>query len=163
MNHLPRPAVAALAVVAALSLPGCGLFGLRFQSPIASQKEEIRVGPGQMTPSEVQSEIMSFTDTFTTTITQQWNQVTAAGRAESPPGGLTAPGADAERGTRLRRAAVENKLATVSAALSIASSPNPIVGLSDMVTMITLQRMVLERSEATALYGEKMAADLVDA
>src|SRR5262245_59999363 len=139
MKNLPRPVVGAPIVLAALALSGCGLFGLQFQSPIVGQNEEVRVGPGKTTPTEIQSEVMSFTDTFNATITQQWNRVTAMGRAESPPGGLTAPGTDSERGTRLRRAAVENKLASVSAALSIAASPNPIVALSDMVTMITLQ------------------------
>src|SRR3954468_22298989 len=113
-------------------LPGCKALGIRFQSPVAVVHEEARLGPGGLTAAELQSEVMSFTDTFNASISQVWNQVAAEGRALSTPKGLADPAAEAERASQLRRASLENKLATVNAALSIAASPNPTVALGDM-------------------------------
>src|ERR1051326_5699350 len=132
-----------LLVLLAALLCACGS-DIHFRSPIVRGTPERRIGPGQLTAAEVQSELMSFTDTFDSAISEEWNAVAAAARADSPQGGLAAPNADTDKASQLRRAALANKLATVSSALSIASSPNPVVGLADMITMITLQRMVLE-------------------
>ena len=143
-----------------LGVGGCGSF--RFRSPIVSTKEEEKKsGPEQMSAAGIQSELMSYTDTLNGAISQVWNSVGAEGRAESGPEGLV--GSNDEHASQVRRAALANKLSTVSASLSIASSPNPRVALADMITMVTLERMVLEGPAAAKLYGEKSAADLVAA
>lgn len=142
-------------------LPGCSALGFQIRSPITRVKEETRFGPGKLTAAAVQSEVMSFTDTFDAAVAEQWNRVAAAGRAAAVPGKDGQSPADPERASRLRRAAIENKLATVSAALSIASSPNPTVALADMITLVTLQRMALESPVAVERYGEELAGDLV--
>lgn len=164
MPSKPHPSrrVAPPLLAAALALlPGCGAAGIRFQSPIAFGSSEKPIGPGKLTPAAIQSEVMSFTDTFNAAVAQQWNRVAAEGRASSDPRGLAKPGSDAERANRLRRSALESKLATVTAALTIASSPSPTVALADMITMVTLQRMVLETPAPAALYGPELISGLV--
>lgn len=124
-----------------------------------SSGREQTVGPGRMTPSEIQSEVMSFTDSFNAAITQSWSGVSATGRAEAAEAGFLSP--EGERATALRRAALEVNLSNATASLSIASSPNPFVALADMVTLVTLQRMVLETPQAAELYGPELQAKLV--
>jgi len=112
-----------------------------------------------MTPSEIQSEVMSFTDSFNAAITQGWSGVSATGRADAAQAGFLTP--EGARATALRRAALEVNLSNATASLSIASSPNPFVALADMVTLVTLQRMVLQTPEAAALYGPDLQARLL--
>lgn len=125
-----------------------------------SAGREQTVGPGRMTPSEIQSEVMSFTDSFNAAITQSWSGVSATGRANAAEAGFLTP--EGERATALRRAALEVNLSNATASLSIASSPNPFVALADMVTLVTLQRMVLETTQAAALYGPELQARLLE-
>jgi hypothetical protein len=141
--------------VGLVAVPGCAsnLF-----SGSSSGREQT-VGPGRMTPSEIQSEVMSFTDTFNATISQSWSGVSATGRAGAAEAGFLTP--EGERATALRRAALEVNLSNATASLSIASSPNPFVALADMVTLVTLQRMVLQTPEAAALYGPELQAQLL--
>lgn len=141
---------------------GCSVFGYRIRSPITRDVEEVRFGPAKLTAAAVQSEVMSFTDTFNSAIAEQMNRIEAEARAT-----LSAPhdelsDLDRTAAMRMRRAALENKLAAVSATLSIASSPNPTVALADMITVVTLQRIVLESDVAVERYGEAHAAELVE-
>jgi len=133
---------ACAAVLLLFVLPGCAELGL--QSPFVSRSgsQEPPLGPGRLTQTDIQSEVMSYSDTFNAAVTEEWNGVAALGREEST--GLGLASAQDDRGTRLRRVALETKIANVSASLLIASSPNPIVGLVDMIELVTLQRMVLE-------------------
>lgn len=133
-------------------LPGCA-------SNFRGSAREQTVGPGRMTATEIQSEVMSFTDSFNAAITQGWSGVSATGRANAADAGFLTP--EGERATALRRAALEVNLSNATASLSIASSPNPFVALADMVTLVTLQRMVLETPEATTLYGPELQAQLL--
>lgn len=121
---------------------------------------EKKVGPAQLTPSAVQSEVMSFTDTFVSAVSQIWNAIASNARKASSAGGLT----DAEnaRLNSMRRASLEIKLANVNAALLIASSPNPLVALSDMITVVTLQRMVIEAPSTKRLFGEEIQGQLLE-
>lgn len=146
--------VAGGAVMAIASAAGCASNFSR-----GSAGREQTVGPGRMTPSEIQSEVMSFTDSFNAAITQSWSAVSATGRAEAAESGFLSP--EGERATALRRAALEVNLSNATASLSIASSPNPFVALADMVTLVTLQRMVLETPQATELYGPELQSKLV--
>lgn len=110
----------------------------------------------------VQSEVMSFTDTFISAIAQAWNSVSLDARVASDPSGLASFNAETDLPSRQRRAALHNKLANASAALAIASSPNPYVAVADLVTMVTLQRMVLEAPSAMTFYGPKNGPALVE-
>lgn len=159
-NHRSFPALLILAALSSVPC-GCSSLGIQFRSPITSIPKEPRFGPGKLSPAAIQSQIMSFTDTFNAVVSEQWNRVAAEGRAKSSPEGFVVPDAEQDHASRLRRSAVENKLATVSAALSIASSPNPTVALADMITMVTLQRMVLEGPNARELYGDELAEALI--
>jgi len=140
-------------------LSGCGAMGWKFRSPITRDRGEPRVGPGKMTPADIQSEVQSFTDTFNSTISQQWNAVANAGRAAEEAKDGTA-GAGATAGAAMRRVALIKKLTTASAALSIASSPNPTVAVGDMITMVTLERMLLEET-ALKRFGAALGLALV--
>ncbi|MBL8886839.1 MAG: hypothetical protein JNK16_09275 [Phycisphaerales bacterium] len=143
---------------AGVALSLTSLFGCASNLTRSSGREQT-VGPGRMTPSEIQSEVMSFTDTFNAAISQEWSGVSATGRAEAAQAGFLSP--EGTRATALRRAALEVNLSNATASLSIASSPNPFVALADMVTLVTLQRMVLETPEAKALYGPELQAQLL--
>jgi hypothetical protein len=100
---------------------------------------------------------MSFADTFTSTVAQAWNQ--AGSRANINPDARLRP--DAPDPARMQRSAHERKLASISAALTIASNPNPMVALADIITLVTLQRMVLEDPATEKLFGPEAAANLV--
>lgn len=141
---------------------GCSVFGYRIRSPITREAEEVRFGPGKLTAAAVQSEIMSFTDTFDAAVAEQWNRIEADARATLSAGDEELSDVDRAAANRMRRAALENKLATVSAALSIASSPNPTVALADMITMVTLQRMVVESPVAVERFGEEHAGAMAE-
>lgn len=150
------------AIAASLGcIPGCA--GTELRSPVVfgtTASAEKKVGPAQLTPSAVQSEVMSFTDTFVSAVSQIWNAIASNARKESTAGGLT----DAEnaRLNSMRRASLEIKLANVNAALLIASSPNPLVALSDMITVVTLQRMVIEAPSTKRLFGAEIQAQLLE-
>lgn len=145
---------AAMAALTALS--ACSTVGLKPQSPLASTAVPT-VGPGRLLPSEIQSELMSFNDTFANVVAQEWNRV-ASGELRPEPEEEPSPAAR----DQIRRAALELKIANVSGALSIASSPNPVVAVADMITMITLQRSSLEEPWAADLFGQAAAAHVVD-
>ncbi|MCE9592991.1 MAG: hypothetical protein K8S98_02255 [Planctomycetes bacterium] len=161
MSVLRTFALAVLLAACGSTLAGCSVFGFELRSPITRIHSESRFGPGKLTAAAIQSELMSFTDTFDSRLAEQWNRVAAAGRAATDSTNDDANEADQEHARRLRRAAIENKLATVSAALSIASSPNPNVALADMIVMVTLQRMVLETPAASERYGDELVGVLI--
>ena len=172
-----RAALAVAVIVPISLLCGCAVFS----TPTAAS------GPTLASPESAQSELMSFVSTFVATITQQWNaaavQQTAAGTppvtpgtppppsvaAPPPPSPATTrlgpPTASAERtpAERARRAALETKNANISNAIAIATGPNPLVGVGDMITLVTLQRMLLQSPQTEATYGPERAAALVAA
>lgn len=111
----------------------CGLCS-GFGSCGTGRAAEVRHGPAGVTAIEVQSEIMSFLDTYMAVMNEAWS------RAVPKP-----PAADADRATwaafgNARRLSHVRRLATVSSALTIVSSPNPMVGLADLITMVSLER-----------------------
>src|SRR5207248_1930394 len=127
--------------------------------------------------------LMSFTETFVTTISQTWNLgespstgapvASGAPKPEQPAPPTPAPTAAAAAPTpgapargfsdRARRAALEIKIANVTGALQIATSPNPTVGVADMVTLVTLQRMILQDPWAAETFGPDKARSIVNA
>jgi hypothetical protein len=142
---------------AAFMLAGCAVL------EADSGHKPVTLGRAGANPEQVQSELMSFTDTFISSISQQWNQADASAAAIAgsrvPPTPGAAPVTAA--GDRGRRASLEIKIANVTGALDIATSPNPVVGLADMITMITLERMILEDPWAGETFGPEKAARLV--
>ncbi|MBX3380986.1 MAG: hypothetical protein KF805_12910 [Phycisphaeraceae bacterium] len=163
LTSLVQSSVVALAWIVIAAGVGCvpGCAGTTLRSPLVVEgvSSERKFGEAGLTPSAVQSEVMSFTDTFVAAVSQIWNAIAANARSASTPGGL----ADEEnaRLNRIRRASLEIKLANVNAALLIASSPNPLVSLADMITLVTLQRMVLESPSTQKLFGAEIQSQLV--
>lgn len=155
LRRVPARSTIVAAVIACLALSSCDSLGFRVRSPITKVEKERRFGPGKLTAEAIQSEVMSFADTFNATIAEEWNQLAARAREDGAAGTL-----DAEQLARVRRSALQNKIASVSAALSIASSPNPTVALADMITMITLEHAVLESPRSVELYGAEASARL---
>lgn len=186
MRQMCGRVVAGLLIVGALvaGSAGCESMGFRLRSPLASGGAQ-RFGPGKVTMAEVQSEVMSFADTYTSEMTEKWNEAASAGRSASgaagdATGGRSLPasptadsravepavspaGGTAPDPSRTRRAAHERKLASVSSALSIASSPNPMVALSDMITMVSLERMRVEEPSTARTFGAEAARVLLAA
>jgi hypothetical protein len=111
-----------------------------------------------VTAVEVQSEVMSFVDTYMAVMNEAWNRaVPKAPVAGDRPEAKTAY-ATARRLSQVRR------LATVSSALTIASSPNPLVGLADLITMVNLERRGLVASLLTggaATFGAAATQELI--
>ncbi len=138
---------------------GCGAVGLGGRT--GPKDTEEHVGPGKVTPTEVQSEIMSFADTFNGMTAQAWNQAVQGIQSRANTGGANAPTqADAIRATR---AALEIRLAMATSTTTIAASPNPVVAVADMVTVVTLERMVLQDAQTERLFGAQGQELLVNA
>lgn len=132
-------------LVALLALTACT--GARFV--------EERRGPGNVTAAELHSELMSFTDTYTAVINEAWTKaIPKAPTLDSIPP-VRAAYANARRLSHIRR------LATVSSALSIAAGPNPFAGLSDLITMVSLEQRGLASSRA--MFGDDAVAALTKA
>lgn len=83
------------------------------------------IGPGQVTPSQIQSKLMAYTDTYAAVMSQVGDQLMA----------------DAETIDE-RRLAIMLKLGTISNAVAIASGANPVTSLLDMTVMVSLQKEV---------------------
>lgn len=177
MNPPPtpiRPFVLAICLVAPCFAGACaGLGGDMDRKPAPT------LGRSGQDSESIQGELMSFTDTFISTISQQWNQADSPGAATPAPTlsfvGPPVPGAPVPltgtpgdkaplpAGNRARRAALEIKISNVSAALAIATEPNPRVAVADMITVITLQRTVLQQPWAVETFGAEKARRLIDA
>lgn len=159
--HRALRSIVWLVLVAAVA-SGCSSTGFHFQWPIAKNQKEVRFGPGKLTAAAIQSEVMSFADTFDAAVVEQWNRIESDARAKLAADASTLSEAELSDANRMRRAALENKLATISSSLSIASSPNPAVGLVDMITMISLQRIIFEGPSTVERYGEEHAQELAE-
>ncbi len=157
-NALFRPV--RISTLVCLSLACLTLMGGCAASRTQSKDTEQRFGPARLTASGVQSEVMSFADTFASASSQIWNAISNNAKAASGAGGLT----DSENAkvNRVRRASLEIKIANVNAAILIASSPNPVVSVADMVTLVTLQRMVLESPATAKTFGAEVQGQLVE-
>ena len=107
---------------------GCAGAG-RSSSVKAADYREAVVGPDRLTIAELQSEVMSFSDTYTSFIGQATVELIA--KADSP---------------QQRLAANDVRLRSVSGALTVASNPNPAVGLLDMIVLVRLEHDVADSS-----------------
>jgi hypothetical protein len=136
---------------------GCGVLGLSGRS----DNKEFRLGPGKVSPAEVQSELMAFVDTFQGTMSQQYSQAVEGVTTASQGTGEWKP--TEEEVARARRSSVESRIAIMSSLMNIAASPNPYVGVADLITAITLQRMVMEGPQTAKTFGAEGQARLVAA
>jgi len=136
------PALFLIILLAPLS--GCNKMGFELQSPFASTSTEPSYGSAKLAPLQVQSEVMTFADTFATVMAQQWDDV-----------------ARASDDARVSRICHIRKLGSIRAAYIIASSPNPIVNVVDMVTLVTLQRRGLETPRSMETFGNEWVYDLI--
>lgn len=168
-----RSALSCLLVACALS--GCAAWSTPKDEP----------GATLASPESAQSELMSFVSTFVATITQHWNaaagQQGAASTSPVTPGAPASPSvtpppppatplpavtaASSERtpAERARRAALEIKNANISNAIAIATGPNPYVAVGDMITLVTLQRMLLQSPQTESTFGPERTAALIAA
>lgn len=170
-----RVAACAAACLAALALSGCAAW--------STPKDDL--GGTLASPESAQSELMSYASTFIATITQHWNAAAGQQSGATPPAtpGTPAPpsvsppppppapataGAPADPlvrtpAERARRAALEIKNANIANAIAIATGPNPRVGVGDMITLVTLQRMLLQTPQTESTFGPERTAALIAA
>ena len=79
------------------------------------------IGPESLTVSGIQSELMSFADTFSDLVSQGADSVAAS--TDNP---------------RVRADAQQIKTSSILGAFTIAATPNPVIGVIDMAVMVTL-------------------------
>ncbi len=91
------------------------------------RSETVQIGQGMFTPDEIQAAVMSFADTYSSLISQGFDDLQLADDTLST-----------------RRFAVRGKIEFVGNAFEVAASQNPLTALLDMTVMVTLQRMVWE-------------------
>ena len=92
----------------------------------------------KLTPEEIRSEVLSFADTYTTITAQSLDELQK--QTKRP---------------EVAAWALRYKIATALAAMTNATSPNPIVSLLDMITLVTLKRAGLEEHWIPTLLGEE--------
>src|SRR5438046_1451946 len=80
------------------------------------------VPPGPIDPARLQAQLMDFSDSYVTTISDACDQLAA--EVKSPA---------------VKRAALMGKLGAARGAFINASNPNPVAGLMDMLVLVTLQ------------------------
>ncbi len=124
-------------------LPAIVIAAVGCQSPqptaaTSSSSVERTVGPRAMTPSQIQSQVMSFADNYMNAIAE------SAGRV-----------IDTTDDPALRRQAHNMALASISGAVTIAAEANPVVSTLDMAALLTMQRMVFERHWSPQVFGNR--------
>jgi hypothetical protein len=134
---LPQRRIAIFLACLVLCATGCAS-KQQSTGDISSVKPEQSIGPGGLTADQIQSQIMGFADTYLAYIRQAVEQVMS--------GDITPPE---------RSAVYRAQLNTVYAAITIASSPNSLVAVMDMVVLVTLGRMVTEEYWIPEVYGAR--------
>ncbi|MEO1130474.1 MAG: hypothetical protein AAFX05_12330 [Planctomycetota bacterium] len=119
---LSRQIVLILVIVVLAALIGCG-----GSQNAASAERQQRIGPGRVTPEQIQSEVMAFTDNYLALVQPVLDRFIR--KSETP--------AD-------RRLYHSIKVEVVQSSTSIASSANPLVAMLDMTVMVALQRRTAE-------------------
>ncbi len=121
----------------AFLLPGTTSYAAEQKAEIESIPKE-KEGPHSMTQAELQSLVMNFSDHFAVAITVATDDLIH--RVGSPQG---------------RRDARETGLFFITAAFMNAANPNPEVALLDMVVMVTLGRIVVEKHWVPQVWGDQ--------
>jgi len=88
---------------------------------------QVLLGPDQLTVAQVQSEVMSFADTYATTCAQTLDTLRSTTKRPE-----------------VATWALETKISTATAAYSNATGPNEVVNLLDMLVLVTLKRLAIE-------------------
>jgi hypothetical protein len=99
---------------------------------------QVLLGPAQLTPAQLQSEVMSFADTYVTLATQSLDDLK-------------------NRTTRPEVAdwAMENKVAVALAVYTNATGPNEVTNLLDMIVFVDLKRSAVENHWIPALLHDE--------
>lgn len=112
------------------------------QSGLVSQKT---LGSGQMSTDQIQSEVMSFADTFASRMDDVIDRVIA--RADT---------------ATLRSDIHRIKINAVTGAYTIASNPNPAVALMDMAALVRIRMQIIEQHGMTMFAADDDPKELVD-
>ncbi|HYE63083.1 MAG TPA: hypothetical protein VD997_13890 [Phycisphaerales bacterium] len=144
---------------AMVGVGGCGALGLSGRS----EPREFRMGPAKMSPAEVQAELMAYVDTFQGTMSQSYSTAVQGVQDAVTAGGVGNWKPTQDDVARARRSSVESRIAIMSSLMNIAASPNPYVGVADLVTAITLTRMVMEEPQAARTWGAEGQKRLIEA
>jgi hypothetical protein len=121
----------------AVGWPGCASTQ-QTTGDISSVKEQQGIGPGGLTADEIQSQIMGFADTYAAYVVHAVERVMS---------GDLSP----EERARVYRA----QLTSAYGAVTIASSPNSLIAVMDMVVLVTLERMVTEEYWKPSVFGDR--------
>ncbi len=111
---------AALLALCAAGVAGCIVDDA---GQVGGDGKVARIGVEQRTPDEIQSQVMSFTDTYTALVTQGFDALVTE-----------------EDSLDQRRLIAGGRLAWVAAAVEIAALKNPVTAMLDMTVMVSLQR-----------------------
>jgi hypothetical protein len=105
---------------------------------LSSVQKQHGIGPGGLTADEIQSQIMGFADTYAAYVRQAVEEVM---RGDLTP--------------EERSRAFRVQLNTIYGAITIASSPNSLVAVMDMVVLVTLGRMVTDEYWIPNVFGDR--------
>lgn len=125
----------------ALAPASCALLDDVTSSSGKSTKADIQqqIGPGRVTPAEIQSDIMSFADNYAELVEQALTESLTEFVAKRP---------------ELRQRAIMMKLDMIQGAITIAAEANPVTAMLDLAVMVTLQREVWEAYWVPQVWGE---------
>lgn len=121
-----------------LSLAGCAAQQRRSANEELTAFRRQGIGPNNVTPDEIQSQVMGFSDSFMTQV---------AGAADDI--------IYTTESTVLRSEALAFKVSVVSGAIEIASSANPVTSLLDMAVLVSLSRASLEELYIPRFFGDE--------
>ena len=127
--------------LAALAPASCVLLDDVTSSSGKSTKADIQqqIGPGGVTPAEIQSDIMSFADNYAELVEQALTESVTEYVAKRPD---------------LRQRAIVMKLDMIQGAITIAAEANPVTAMLDLAVMVSLQREVWEEYWVPQVWGE---------
>jgi hypothetical protein len=131
---MKHPAMPRVILSIALLLAGCAGSGTN-SHPFAPADSK-----PQINPRVLQQDLMSFADRFTSAIADAYDQLEREATT-----------------ARAKDAALNRKVATVTAAIVNAVDDNPAVGLLDMLVLTSLTRASAEDSRTAELFGENAA------
>ena len=136
---LSRSAVVVSLVLCLAALAACASRG---SAPGEAERQQ-RIGPGRVTPDQIQSEVMTLVDNYIALVGGEMDDLIL--NAETP---------------QRRAQFLATKLEVIQSALSIGASANPVVSLLDSTVMISLQHQAVHQYIIPEELGEERGAAL---